>query len=679
MSKTAGTQREGRTRAAYSFRGAVRRHPNFTARRAPAHELWQDCGVGFSEVADASLLQSIIEELPVGVWVARLPECQTLFANEELVRIVGAPVGGGAARPYRFEDREGRPYPEERLPLYAAARRRATVGVDDLVVVRGDGTRVFVRAVARPFLDAAGETGHVVVAFRDVTAEVESSASAVVERHKLRAALEHAPIMLFAADADGMITVSEGAALEAMGVKPGERVGKSVYDVFKDNPRVIEHHRRALAGETFRTVDEMRGLVLETWLSPLRGPGGEIGGIIGVATDITERRRMELQVHRAERLAALGRLAASVGHEINNPLSYSIEALRLAGEVAETESADGRARLRELLREAAEGMERVRQITRDLRAFSRSEDEGRGAQDLAQAIATATKMVATRAGARARVEVTPGPSAFVESDPTRLVQIVVNLVLNAADALPPGGADENRIRISTRLEGDRAVVEVADNGPGVPAPLRDRVFDPFFTTKPMGEGTGLGLFVTRNLVEALGGTITLDDAPGGGARFTIRLPNINPTPDATPDATPAPPPTGAAAPPPAAAARASAPARGRVLVIDDEPQIARMFGAALASEFEVRSFTDGRAALAHLAEGAPYDLILCDLMMNDLSGREVFEEVRRARPGFEGRIVFMTGGVFDPAVADFLASVPNDCVDKPFDVRAEVRRRLAPR
>jgi CheY-like chemotaxis protein/anti-sigma regulatory factor (Ser/Thr protein kinase) len=272
-------------------------------------------------------------------------------------------------------------------------------------------------------------------------------------------------------------------------------------------------------------------------------------------------------------------------------------------------------------------------------------------------------MVTNRTTPRARIELELGPQAFVHADEHRLVQIFVNLVLNAADALPSHGVERNRITIRSHLDGAQAVVQIADNGPGVPAELRDRVFDPFFTTKPVGEGTGLGLFVTRNLVEALGGTVGLAEAPGGGALFTIQLPTVVPAV--------------APAPLPAAAHRLAR--RARVLIIDDEPQLGQLFRKTLLPEHDVDVFTSGRAALAHLLGGADYDLVLCDLMMADFSGVAVFEEVRRCRPGLERAFVFMTGGVFDPGVAEFLASIENDCIDKPFDVRTEIRHRLGAR
>ncbi len=623
--------------------------------------------------ADSSATASILEDLPVGVWVAKAPSGELVYANNAFTAIMGTAArddvrAGEYAPAYSLQDRDGRPYPEERLPFVQALRRRETVVVDDIVIARGDGTQVFVRAFGKPLLGKAGEIEQVVVAFVDITAEVKAQAGTVVAQHKLKTALQHAPVILFAHDVDGTITVSEGAALKRMGFESGELVGRSIHDLYEDNPLIMDNYRRAMAGETFTTTADLGEIVLETWMSPMRGVDGEVGGIIGVSTDVTERARMQQQVHQAERLAAIGRLAASVAHEINNPLAYAMEALRLAGEIIARERPGGgvgEGGLEELLREARDGMERVRHITRDLKLFSRDDEDVRRPHQIAYVLAAAMKMVATRVGARARVEVEPAPSATVLADENRLIQIFVNLVLNAADALSPDGVERNCITVRSRVEAGRTVViAISDNGPGIPAELRARVFEPFFTTKPVGEGTGLGLFVTRNLVEALGGTIAIGDAAEGGAEFTIRLPMIDPP---------------AVAPAPAPPARAAAPGRARVLIIDDEPQLARVFRTALAKLHDVEAITNGRAALAHLLESPPYDLVLCDLMMADVSGMEVFEELRRQRPEHARAFVFMTGGVFDPKVAEFLASVPNDCVDKPFDIRAEVARRLADR
>jgi len=356
-----------------------------------------------------------------------------------------------------------------------------------------------------------------------------------------------------------------------------------------------------------------------------------------------------------------------VAHEINNPLTYMIEAARLAGEIAARlarDSSDGQlAQLRKLLDDAAEGAERVRLITRDLKAFAHPDEDARRAVSLDDAVATAVKLVAKRTGTRAEIVVETRSGATVRADENRLVQIFVNLLLNAAEALPSGARARLVIHVSTRRQGDHAVIEVADNGPGVPPELRDRVFDPFFTTKSVGEGTGLGLYVTRTLVGALAGSITTGSSQQGGALFTVMLP----AEDGPPAIQPSP------SRPPRLATRP------RVMIVDDEPALARVLRLALDDDCQVATYESARRALHALIEEPPYDVVFCDLMMSDMGGLELYEQLRARAPGRERDVVFMTGGVFDPRVAQLLHALPNRCVDKPFDIRIEVWRHLATR
>jgi PAS domain S-box-containing protein len=600
--------------------------------------------------------------------VARAPEHEWIYSNRAFREM----VHGGS---YRVLDLSGRPYPTKALPVVRVARERAPVEADDVVIERDDGTRINVRIVAKPITDGQGQLTHIVVSFTDITDEVRAVAEGADARARLQTAVDHAPIILFATDREGTVTLSEGAALAAMGLRPGQLVGQSVFDLYHDNPEVLSYARRAIRGETLNTTVDLGPVVLESWLAPVRTPSGEICGMIGVSKDVTERQRLERQVAQADRLSVLGRLAASVAHEINNPLAYTVEALRLATEIldelgpaydggASAGAAVSLARLRRLLGEAAEGADRVRLTVRDLKSFSRGDEDVRQPLDLNKSLGTAIKLVAKRIGARGAVERRLGPSVTVRADENRLVQIFVNLILNAADALPADQAADISIRISASADLDTVTIEIADNGPGVPAPMREVVFEPFFTTKPVGEGTGLGLFVTRNLVTALGGTITVGDAPEGGALFCVRLPIVE-REGARPAA------DGAPLGPP--------PSHVRVLIIDDDPQVSELLRLSLEREYPgsaVRAFTSARAGLDHLIEAERYDLVFCDLMMGELSGMKIYDELHRRAPGREREVIFMTGGVFDNAVSDFLASVPNDCLDKPFDIRAEVRRRL---
>jgi C4-dicarboxylate-specific signal transduction histidine kinase len=251
-------------------------------------------------------------------------------------------------------------------------------------------------------------------------------------------------------------------------------------------------------------------------------------GMLGISTDVTERLRLQRQVTHADRMTVIGRLSASIAHEINNPLAYLTESLRIAlDRLARLErgaKSDELGELRRLLADAAEGAERVRMIARDLKSFSHPDEDTRTTVRIDDAIHSAARLVAKRTQARARVQLELSGGALVHADENRLVQVFANLILNAADALSASAARQNVIRITSSLRGNRAIVEIADSGPGVPEAMRSAVFEPFFTTKPIGEGSGLGLHVTRTLVEALDGTIEVGSAPEGGALFTIQIP-----------------------------------------------------------------------------------------------------------------------------------------------------------
>jgi CheY-like chemotaxis protein len=209
-------------------------------------------------------------------------------------------------------------------------------------------------------------------------------------------------------------------------------------------------------------------------------------------------------------------------------------------------------------------------------------------------------------------------------DPTRLGQVLVNLLVNAAHAVEPGDAGRNRIRVRCRASPEgRVVVEVEDTGRGMTAEVRSKLFTPFFTTKGQGEGTGLGLSVSLGIVRGAGGEIEVESAPGRGSTFRVVLP---PAPDHPAAAQPEPvPPTPAGA-------------RGRVLVIDDEPQVLRSIERALRADHQVTCASSAETALQAL-EGADFDVILCDLVMPEMSGRGFFEALREKRPALAGRVI----------------------------------------
>jgi PAS domain S-box-containing protein len=250
---------------------------------------------------------------------------------------------------------------------------------------------------------------------------------------------------------------------------------------------------------------------------------------LGTVQDVTERKQVEVRLMLASRMASIGTLAAGMAHEINNPLAYVLLNLELVAEQILEISRDAPSgRMRELgtlVAEAREGGERVRKIVGDLKTFSRVDDACSALLDVRRVLEVAATMANNEIRHRARLVKELGEVPLVEGDEARLGQVFINLLVNAAQAIPEGGADANEIRVATRTDGaGRAVVEVRDTGPGMSHEVQARIFDPFFTTKPIGVGTGLGLSICHGIVTALGGEITVQSELGKGAMFQVVLP-----------------------------------------------------------------------------------------------------------------------------------------------------------
>ncbi|GAO04592.1 ATP-binding protein [Anaeromyxobacter sp. PSR-1] len=400
-----------------------------------------------------------------------------------------------------------------------------------------------------------------------------------------------------------------------------------------------------------------RRVQAESRFSLLWSADGQVLGAIGVTRDVTERREMQARVHVAERMASLGTMAAGVAHEVNNPLTYVYGNVAFALERLGSLDARGRqaplGEALQALREALAGADRVRHIVRDLKAFSRAENDRLEPVDVVRVIEGCLKMTGTLTRERAQVILRLGPVPRVLASEARIGQVMLNLVVNAAHAIPEGDPGANRIEVSTALAADgRVEVAVADTGTGIAPDVLPRIFDPFFTTKGVGEGTGLGLSICHGIVKALGGEIDVETAVGRGSRFRVLLP---------------PAPAGAAIGRAEASAEPAGPPRRRVLVLDDDPLVARAIGRTLSRDCAVDVSTDPAQALRRLHSGERWDVILCDLMMPELAGMDVHASVQELDPGQAARIVFMTGGAFTARAREFLERVPNARVEKPLD------------
>lgn len=376
------------------------------------------------------------------------------------------------------------------------------------------------------------------------------------------------------------------------------------------------------------------------------------------------RKEMESRLAFADRMASVGTLAAGVAHELNNPLLYVLSNLRLTREDLEAaDPADWTERAMQQLDEAIQGAVRMQNIVRDLKTFSRPDEQPNDA-DLREVLESAINICSNEVRHQARLERDFGKTPPVAAAESRLVQVFVNLLINAAQAMPDRAAQANRIVIRTRTDEEGlAVVEVIDNGTGIEPDRLSRVFDPFFTTKGLSEGTGLGLSICRNIVEDAGGTIEAQSEVGAGTTFVVRLPASDRPKREKP--------TTSVQRAPAVGARA------RVVVVDDEPLVGRSIRRALRGH-EVQVFSNGQEAIERLCSGEPFDLVLCDLMMPDVSGMEVFGKVSARRPDLASRFVFMTGGAFTARAREFLKETSVPCLEKPFElnqIRELVRER----
>ncbi len=316
-----------------------------------------------------------------------------------------------------------------------------------------------------------------------------------------------------------------------------------------------------------------------------------------------------------------------------------------------------------------EAAERVRQIVRDLRIFSRSDGEDAlQPVDLHRVIESTLRMASNEVRHRARLVKALGDIPPVQGSESRLGQVLLNLVVNAAQAIPVGQAADNEIRISTALEGaDRVVVEIADTGVGIPADKLDKVFDPFFTTKPAGVGTGLGLAICHRIITELGGEITVSSIVGKGTTFRVILRRAASEAEIAPS-------LASLAPAQAAPSR-----RGRILIVDDEVSLCKTIERILSADQEVVAVTSARAALDVIAAGERFDVILSDVMMPEMTGMELFSTLAETAPDQANRMIFMTGGAFSPEAAKFLNRSGSFSIEKPFRpsaIRAAVQNAL---
>ena len=390
-----------------------------------------------------------------------------------------------------------------------------------------------------------------------------------------------------------------------------------------------------------------------------------------VIKDVTERRELETQLSQTHLLASLGTLSAGVAHEINNPLASVLTNLRLMKTAVDLAGADIGADVDDLIKapldDASESAERIRTTVSNLLATTQASRARDARTEPRRIIEMLLRVVDNEIRHRAELVVDAEPTPDVRADPLRLYQVFLPLVLQATQAIAEGDATRNRIAVRIRhaVDDDMVRIDIEDTGPALTTEDAAGIFDPFLATRPERQGTGLGLSVCRRVVGDLGGTIQAGPSRAGGTRFTVRLPAAEAMSSAAERApTPAPTITETLA----------------ILIVDDDDFVGRAL-ARLLSQHRVVIETSAAAALDLIQTPDTFDIVLCDIMMPEMSGMEFYSRINARHAEVADKIIFMTGGAFTDAANAFLTSLGRPCLVKPFDLtsanRAILERRAA--
>lgn len=511
---------------------------------------------------------------------------------------------------------------------------------------------------------------------------------ALADEHRaeseLRTVVEWLDQGLVLFDGEGWVRAANSRFAQVMGLAPGEMQGLATIDALVKrlaeqtaNPREFARcwREEAMRGET-GARDEIHLLrpaprELERLGRPVFSQDGNRIGWLELYRDLTPQRLFQSKLVQTEKLASLGQMVTNVAHELGSLLtSITGYAQRLLERPTGPHVRDDLNRIHHEADRASRMMRNVLLIARDTKPKRRLvnlNESVRRAIDLRRYELELDHI---------RVEThLAGDLPDVMGDPDQLQQVVINLVVNAEQAIEEGpGRGTIRVRTGA-TEGQRVRLEIADNGPGIPAAVLTRIFDPFFTTKPAGVGTGLGLSIVHSIVRQHGGRIHAESPPEGGALFVVELPGLARGAHRTTER------AGTSV----AARQKTAPEEtgsvphaarsGRVLVVEDEPTVARLIADVLVEEgHEVVSLLDSREALERVLRER-FDLVICDVKMPGLDGRQFYESLARAASPLCNRIIFVTGDTLTPHTVEFLERNRLPYLAKPFRVE-ELRRTV---
>ena len=576
----------------------------------------------------------------VGAWQLDL-RTQATWWSDEQYRMFGVPVGTTMT----MDAIVGQILPEDRALFQGYFDGALATGYQEGVyrILRTDGATRHILARARVTYAADGSPAVLSGATQDITERWEAEEAARRWSELLHTVVAGAPIVLFALDRDGVFTLSEGRALAHLGVRPGEVVGRSAFELYPHQPEFPAIFRRALAGEEVIQVVREAGRDFEIAYVPSYDAGGAVDGVIGVAFDVTERHRAEAEARASalaqQRLVEELRLAdrrkddfiAVLSHELRNPLSairsglFLLSRAQPGAPLAQRASSIVDRQVQQLARLVDDLLD-VSRITQHKIQLRRAPVE-LGA--LVRAAIDDYASLFESHGVRLELQLAGGP-LVVDGDAARLVQVLGNLLQNAVKFTPAGG--RTTVTLERGPDGASAVLRVADTGAGIEPSLFARMFEPFTqadrTLARSGGGLGLGLTLVRGLVELHGGTVTVHSAGvGQGAEFVVQLPLA-----------------AAAAASAGAGTRPAGPVEHRrVLLIEDNRDVAETLCTILQLEgHSVEVEHDGPSGIRRARELRP-DIVLCDLGLPGASGYDVARELRRDEALRKTALVALSG------------------------------------
>lgn len=602
-------------------------------------------------------LREAIDRLPAGFTITG-PDDRIVMCNEAYARSMGRPVDA-------LVGQKRRELIEQAVPVLRAVNGQQFDGspqaaeklMDLLCSIDGGSTELELNNGSTMIVGTSRLSDGSLVCVRTDVTEIRRAERAVRESAELlQKVLEACPVPVkMTRLSDGQIIYQSPASrdLYGGGADAGAAYARDAFVDPADCERLTERLIRDGGVDGFEV--ELRRTDGDRFPAAISARTVDMHGepvIVGCTFDLSERQAVEAELvrqrealHQSEKLAALGELLAGVAHELNNPLSVVVgQALLLRETNSDPAIADRLARLER-------AADRCVRIVKTFLSMARRRPRRTEPTSLNRTIRDAVEVAGhalRSSGIRVRLRLTKNLPAII-GDSDQLAQVLTNLIFNAEIAMREKAGERNLSIASAVADGGRSVVvTVRDTGPGVPQELHARVFEPFFTTQGLGAGTGIGLAFCHRVIEAHGGSITLATARGGGAQFTLRIP-VGETVETAGDASPP----------------HQEPAGRRILVIDDESDVADVLAAMLRQQGDrVETALSGGDALIHLRRSR-YDLVLSDLRMPGLDGETLFRILVEEQPATVHRLGFITGDAMGSRAQKFLAQSGRPFLEKP--------------